>query len=312
MRPLKRPTYIALIFIISLMSIMFFVGGPDYHSQRSFKALWNIGHLIYFALFPLLLFLVGSVKQLKPIHQVMIIIGLTLVLGVLVELFQYGFDRTPDMADIFRNFIGASIAICFMLPIRKAVPKVPMRILITILIILAGLQFYPMAIALVDEHHASRDFPILSDFQTHLQIHRWTGDAVITVENDIGRKNNQAMRADLTTQLYSGVALKYFPGNWQHYQWFQFRIYNPSKDVISITCRIHDKTHIKGVQQYKDRFNTTHSFPNGWSTITISLDEIRQAPDERQMDLGQIYGVGFFASQLAYPRTIYIDDVRLY
>jgi VanZ family protein len=293
-----------------LMTILFFIGGPGYQSPRSLKSFWNLGHIIYFALLPLMLFSFITGKPLKLVFQLLIIFGITISLGVLVELFQYGVDRSPDMGDIFRNMLGACIAIAFLLPIRKSVPKATMLIFRSTLILLILAQFYPVVIDLIDEHHARRDFPVLSDFQTPYQVHRWTGDAAIEIEN-IGSRGNRAMRADLTTQVYSGVALKYFPTDWQAYQWFQFRIYNPSADAIKITCRIHDRSHIQGVQRYLDRFNTTRSIPHGWNTITISLEEVRRAPDNRQMDLSQIYGVGIFASRLPYPRNIYIDGVRL-
>lgn len=307
----RRHSLMVLIIFMALMSILFFIGGPNYHSQRSFKAFWNLGHIIYFAFLPVLLFSLIPGKKLKPIFKISIILGITLTLGTLVEVFQYGFNRTPDMGDLFRNMIGAGIAICFLLPITKSVPKTPMLILRTTLVFLVASQFYPIVIALIDEYHARQEFPILSDFQTPFQIHRWSSDAAITIENDIGNQGNRAMRTDLTTQLYSGVALKHFPGNWQQYQFLQFRIYNPSADTIAITCRIHDKTHTQSVQHYHDRYNKTNSISQGWDTITISLDEVRRAPDKRQMDLSQIFGVGFFASNLPHPRTIYIDDVRL-
>jgi VanZ family protein len=296
---------------VALMTVLFFAGGPNYHSPRSFKSLWNLGHIIYFMVLPLLLISFYPNKRISPIFQTSLIIGATLALGILVEIFQYGFNRTPDMGDLFRNMIGAFIAICFILPIRESVPKPPMRVLRTIIVLLVASQFYPIILALIDEHHARRQFPILSDFQTPLQIQRWTGSAAITIENDIGHRGNRAMRADLTTQVYSGLALKYFPANWQQYQWFQFRIYNPSADAITMTCRIHDKKHTAGVQQYQDRFNKTERLSQGWNTITISLEEVRRAPHNRQMDLSQVYGVGIFASRLPQPRTIYIDDVRL-
>ncbi len=312
MRTHSRPNFFPLLTIaMALMSILFFIGGPDYHSPRSFKSFWNLGHLLYFAGLPLLLFSFPPGKHLKPLLQLSIIVGATLILGTLVEFFQYGVDRTPDTGDIFRDMMGACIAIGFLLPIRKSVPKIPMRIFRTALIVLLASQFYPIVIDLIDEHQARRDFPILSDFQTPFQIHRWTGDADITIESHIGRQGNRAMRVALTTQMYSGTALKYFPADWRQYQWFQFRIYNPSADAITITCRIHDKRHTQGVQRYQDRFNTTRSVAQGWNTITISLEEVRRAPDNRQMDLSQIYGVGIFASRLPYPRNIYIDGVRL-
>jgi hypothetical protein len=240
------------------------------------------------------------------------IVGITFVLGYLVEALQSGFNRTPDTGDLLRNFIGVGIAICFLLPIRHTIPKMAITLFQIILLIALTLQFYPIAIALIDEHHARQTFPVLSDFQTAGQIHRWTSDNHIAIENDIGRQGNHAMRADLTTNRYSGFSLKHFPANWQHYHKFEFSIYNPSEKAIEITCRIHDKLHLQGLQPYEDRFNATHSFTTGWTTITISLEEIRQAPADRQMDLGQIYSIIFFASDLPHPRTIYIDDVRLY
>ncbi len=215
------------------------------------------------------------------------------------------------MGDISRNMLGACIAIGFLLPIRKSFPKGPMLIFKATLTILMASQLYPIVIAVIDEHHARRDFPILSDFQAPLQIHRWISDTAITTENDIGHQGNRAMQVALSTQLYSGVALKYFSANWEKYQWFQFRIYNPSIEAITITCRIHDKKHTEGIQLYQDRFNKSNSISQGWNTITISLEDVLRAPDKRQMDLSQIYGIGFFASLLPHPRKIYIDDVKL-
>lgn len=176
------------------------------------------------------------------------------------------------MGDLFRNLIGAGIAICFLLPLKRSLPK--NLVFKTMLVLLVVVQIYPVAIALIDEHHARRDFPILSNFQTPFQRHRWTGDAGTTIDNDVVHPGNRAMRADLTTQKYSGVALTYFPGDWQGHKLFQFRIYNPSTDAIRITCRIHDKKHTQGVQRYRDRFNQTQSLSQGWNTITISLEAI--------------------------------------
>jgi len=300
-----------LTMVMVLMSILFFIGGPSYHSPRSFRSFWNLGHILYFAFLPLLLFSYSQGKQYKPLYQLSVIFGITLSLGALVELFQYGFDRSPDMGDIYRNMLGACMSVAFLLPIRKTLPKTPMLIFKSTLIILVALQCFPIAIALIDEHQARRDFPILSDFETPSQIQRWTGDAAISIENDISHPGNHTMQVALTTQMYSGTALKYYPTNWQSYQWFQFRIYNPSSDAIKITCRIHDKKHTQGLQRYQDRFNQTQSLSQGWNTITISLEEVRRAPEKRQMDLSQVYGVGIFSSRLPHPRKIYIDDVRL-
>jgi VanZ family protein len=306
----KKHRYI-FIFFMALLTALFFIGGPDYHSPRSYKHFWNLGHILYFSFFPFLILMFERSRKQKPITQVSIIIIATLLLGILVELGQSAFSRTPDMGDLFRNLIGAGVAICFLLPVRKGFPSKSLQLFKFFLVVLIGLQIYPIAVALIDEQHARSEFPVLSDFQGAMQLDRWEGGADISIEKGIGIEGNSAMRADLDTQHYSGFTLTYFPRNWRGYQWFQFRIYNPSEEVIRITCRIHDKWHTQGPQLYADRFNRTQSIAAGWHTIAIPLDDVRMAPAGREMDLSQIYAVGFFATQLPHPRTIYIDDVRL-
>jgi VanZ family protein len=300
-----------LVAALTLLSILFFFGGPDYHSPRSYKAIWNLGHILYFALLPLLVFLHPRLKTVPHRIQIFVIVGLTLVIGILVELLQYGLDRFPDVQDLYRNFIGAMAAVVFLLPIRSSIPKVLSNVFRIAVVLMVLTQLVPVAVALIDEHHARRDFPNLSDFQTPFQIHRWQGSAGISIASSVSTPGNNALRADLTTRQYSGVNIKYFPANWQQYQRFQFRILNPSPQPLSLTCRIHDELHTRGIQRYQDRFNQTYAISQGWNTISINLSEVEKSPRNRPMDLTQIRSIGIFATRLAQPRTIYIDDLIL-
>ncbi len=296
---------------LSILSLLFFIGGPDYQSPRSLKAIWNIGHIIYFALLPLFFFKFPKKKKIKPAIQAFIIISTTLVIGTAVEFFQYGLDRTPDIGDIFRDMIGALLAMFFLLPMRQSIPKHWLLIIKIVIVFLVATQFYPITIALIDEQQARKSFPILSDFQTPFQIHRWRKIASRCMQDTPNGPGNHALRVDLTTAQYSGTSLKYFPNNWKGYDYLQYRVFNPDKESIKLTCRIHDKIHAKGPQPYQDRFNRAYTLTHGWHTITISLKDLQQAPATRQMDLTQIRGVGIFAVRLPHPRTIYIDDLKL-
>jgi VanZ family protein len=301
-----------LIATLALLSILFFFGGPGYNSPRSYKATWNLGHILYFALLPLLVFFHPRLKSLPHRTQTLLIIGLTLVIGTLVELLQYGFTRSPDIHDIYRNLIGAMVAVVFLMPIKRSIPKFLLNLLCIVVVLMVVSQLVPIAVALIDEHHARRDFPTLSDFQTSFQIHRWQGGADISIANNVGTPGNRALRADLTTDQYSGVNLKYFPADWQQYQRLQFRVLNPSPQPLSLTCRIHDELHARGIQHYNDRYNQTYAISQGWNTISINLSEVRKSPQNRPMDLTRIRGIGIFATRLAHPRTIYIDDLILW
>jgi len=102
-----------LICSLILLTVLFFFGGPGYYSPRSFQAAWNIGHIIYFALLALVVLSRPSKNPRGPVIKILIILGLTLVIGVLVELIQADFQRSPDMGDLFRNLIGALCGIAF-------------------------------------------------------------------------------------------------------------------------------------------------------------------------------------------------------
>jgi hypothetical protein len=93
----------------------------------------------------------------------------------------------------------------------------------------------------------------------------------------------------------------------------EFSVYNPSSEPIEITCRVHDRQHTRGPEPelYTDRFNRSYLSSKGWDSVTIDLEKIVHAPKNRQMDIGQIQGIGIFTVQLPQPRVIYLDDIRL-
>ena len=300
-----------LILILGLLFALFFISGPDYHSSRSLKSFWNLGHILFFSLLPLLIYSISAPSKSYQ-RQVVYIIILTIVIGTLVEVFQTGLDnRTPDMGDIFRNIIGALVGLVFLLPSRKIIPKKRLLVIQALVILLVMLQFVPISKALWDENMAKRQFPLLSGFETPFEIDRWKGGAKFEIEKKIKKTGNSALKVMLNTETYSGVGLKYFPGDWERFRFFQFSVFNPQNSELKLTCRIHDWQHTQGPQEYADRFNRSYSILQGWNTITIPLEQVKTVPENRQMDMQRIQGLGIFAVRLPQPRTIYIDDVRL-
>ncbi len=88
-------------------------------------------------------------------------------------------------------------------------------------------------------------------------------------------------------------------------------IFNSTQEPLKVTLRIHDYRHIKSEQLYFDRFNRQFILSHGWNDIDVPIEEIRNAPRNRIMDLQAVKDVTIFASRLRTPKVIYIDDVRL-
>ena len=307
MTPLKR--FILFLILLTLF-VLFFIGGPDYYSPRSYKAFWNIGHILFFALFPLLFLFPARISNNYHIQSILALV-ITVVLGAIIELLQNGFHRIPDANDLFRNIIGVLVCIFFLLPSRKTISKSVLLIMQSGTIALIGMQLFPVITAFVDEYIARRQFPELSGFETPFEIQRWSGGASFRIDGKIKHTGKASMRVSLNTKKYSGVGLRYFPKNWEGFSRFQFAVFNPSSEDISMTCRIHDKKHVEQDQRFEDRFNRTFSIPYGWHTVTISLKDIQHAPKNRHMNLNEILNVFFFTTSLPYQRVIYIDDVKL-
>ncbi len=300
-----------LFICIAVLTVFFFIGGPDHDSPRHFKTAWNLGHILYFAMLALYLSLVWEQQAKSFRYQFMLIMALAIALGGMIELVQGNFGRISDWGDLLRDMIGALAGIFFLMPARKAIRSWILRSMQVTAVILIGWQLFPVMAALTDEYLAARQFPVLAGFETPFELDRWTGSANFSMDHTVHRSGRSSMRVQLKPGRYSGVRLRYFPENWQSAGAFEFSVYNPSDELLTLTCRIHDRKHESGRQTYDDRFNRQFIIARGWHAITIRMDDIVSAPRTRPMDLRHIKSIGIFASHVRRARIFYIDDVRL-
>ena len=241
----------------------------------------------------------------KPVAH----LSIALLLGILIELGQAGLDAgNPDIYDLMRDITGALVGLAFFVPSRRLLPKMRLRVLQIIVLIVISLSVIPLGEALVDEAIARQQFPKLSDLETAFETKRWEGNSKFEIDHKIVRQGKSSLKVLLNTSQYSSVGLKYFVNDWRNYKYLQFSIFNPSSDPIRINCRVHD---IQYNKHYYDRFNTSYLIPQGWSDIKISIKDIVNAPWKRKMDLSRIQNFHIFVKCLPRPAIVYIDDVRL-
>ena len=304
---------ICLYATLFVGSIFLFYGGPDAYAIRSFKELWNLGHVVYFGLLVYLLWRGIKGFRLSRTQVWLTSLVLTLVWGGSIELLQYGSARSLDMMDISRDFLGSLLALGFIPGLMTPLPG-KLKIVVRCLILaFAMFHLSPLVVALSDEAVASTQFPVLSNFETPFELDRWKGNSNREVVNGIGGKQGRQLRIDLNTQSYSGTGLKYLPSNWLDYRALNLNIYYAEKRPLSLTVRVHDFTHQNGQPRfvYTDRFNQQHQLIAGWNKIRIDLKDIEASPKGRKMDMSQIADVSLFASNLKMPATIYLDRIYL-
>ena len=307
---MTKRTVILYSFAVLLLAL-FFVDGPSYQAPRSLKAIWNLGHIGFFAV--LVTLIPWQSPILKNRHWLVLfsmVILLCGLLGALIELGQYGIDRDVDWQDVYRDILGGVLGFVFS-PIIKTIANSFLYSLRIATLILIVIELFPVGFALYDESLARNQFPILADFESSSELDRWQGGASFEIVAQPTVSGEKSLRIDLGTERYSGVNLKYFPGNWQNYQALRFNIYNPDEIPLTITCRIHDLQHSRGYHLYNDRFNRRFVLAPGWNEIAIAIEDIIQSAKTRQISIQEIDGIGLFVARLPAPRSIYLDSMRL-
>jgi VanZ family protein len=297
--------------LLAIGSVLLFLGGPDYHSSRSFKHFWDLGHIVYFVLLVRLLSRWRFVAQRSLAGQWTIILAITLLLGASIEFMQHGTARTPEIGDVLRDFTGSLIALVFGFPgqgLRPVSLRHSLRVSVLVLLLI---QLWPLTRSLIDEAVARHQYPVLSDLETPFEIDRWEGNAGLSVQTMPLISRGKLLKLSLTTDQYSGAVLKYLDGDWASSNTLKISLYNPDASPLKITCRIHDLQHEDGNEEYEDRFNRSYLLMQGWNHIEIDLNEVKESPANRRMDMSRIRGLGLFVTSLPAPRIIYLDNVQL-
>ena len=292
----------------------FFWGGPGYYSSRSFQAVWDLGHVLYFSL--LTCWLHGWWRRRKGGSSSLVCCGflflLALVLGALVEVLQMlNTGRSVDVADVLRNQVGCLLACAFFIRPRPFALASMQRGFQGVVAVLLVVMAWPLCRSLIDEHLAARQFPVLADFETPFEHSRWNSSDQLREERAIVRHGQKSVRVQLSTNKFSGIALFYFPSDWRGYTTLHCSVYNPESTRFVLYGRIHDTHHKQNDRAFHDRFNQQFIVEPGWNDLEIALDKVREAPKGRTMDMANIEGFGLFVVQQPQALFFYLDHVYL-
>lgn len=288
----------------------FFLGGPAYQSARSLHELWNLGHVLFFAIFAILVYYYLLPDHVSSFTGICLSLISVIVLGWGIEIAQLGLgNRTVGWDDFFRDLAGAGIVFFWRVGSsgNKRFPRIASKMTASIIAVIC---LFPLSYALIDEYRARQEFPLLSGFERGLELGRWKDSERLRKVDHPVKTGRYSAEIQLTTDKYSGISLLYFPDDWREKKALAFSVYNPGSPV-ELSFRVHDRLHSGENQLYQDRFNGMRVLADGWNDIVIPMDAIRDAPAGRKMDLAQIRGFGLFVMEQTEDRLLYLDDVRL-
>jgi hypothetical protein len=297
--------------IISLF-ILFFIGGPSYYSSPVFKELWNMGHILFFALTTYKI--ISLIKHKTTFIILVSSLIYCFTLGALIELVQSKIGRSLDLHDLYRDALGTFLALSIFIYQKNRFDKGN---------VLAGSYFIIASLLIIIDQNklfqtikidiaARFKFPILASFESKLALKQWSGNN-LSLSTEKTLTGLYSLKVELGTETkYSEVTLMHMPRNWEGYNDLIINVYNPTEGALKITTKITDYQHDLSEQVYNDRYNESFTLlASQWNIIKISLEDIKNSPVTRELKLDNISRLSLFTTSLTEDKVIYIDSVTL-
>ena len=303
---MKKLRLYFLLLLAFICGVLLFVGGPDKSTLRSLRYGWDLGHLVCFGLWSYLYLLWRGRRSFQRLSLEVLL--LCLLFGAVTELLQAQIGREATIQDLGNDLVGGLLGLAFLPSgltgsVRRWLWSYRLLVLLVV-----GWIIFPIAKMALDDVIARQQFPLLSGFETPLEVSRWGGSAFKTVSTEVAFSGKASLQVRFGTQRYSGVAFREFPRDWSGFARLGLEIFSPYRDSFKIYLRIHDQLHDN---QYTDRYNRTVTLMPGWNEVDVSLQDVRRAPRTRQLDLSRVAEMVLFVGKLSAPRTVYIDNVAL-
>jgi hypothetical protein len=305
---IKKYSFVAF-FTIALVALIL-PGDVLPDSTRSVYYLWESGHLFLFFLgWHIFYTFCPRFLNLTSDRQLAILLGTTFLCVVVLEGLQSSLSGKPLS---FIDVLGDTAGTLLFLSFRSRTHGNNNFFLHGAALLLTGFVLWPVLYSFADERLARYQFPLLADFETPFEASRFEGKAGgMSSSREQAFHGKSSLRLSLFPGPWSGVMLKYFPSNWRGYNQLHFAVYNPDRQPVFLEVSIHDTLHEQGNKPYNDLYSRIISLPAGWTRIQIPLEEVQRGPQNRQMDLTHIRGLGFFVERETNPLALYLDNIRL-
>jgi len=277
--------------------------------------LFDAGHAV---LFGVVMLLVSGLPWVRSGGKALLI---TLLLAAASEILQLA-DPTRDasIGDFLRDGAGA---VAFLLlrassgpPADRRVPgstvvvgSLALRLAASGLLLSVAAPFLLVCGIYIERNRA---FPTLFRLDGSWWESRLisTGNAtlVTSVTSPVDAHDGVAALLLLRPGVSPGVVFdEPFP-DWSAFHRLAFTVLSVADAPITLTIRVHDEWHD---QRFADRFNRRIAIAPGENRVSIPLNEIRQAPVGREMDLHRVRSIMLFVYRLDRPARVYLGPLVL-
>lgn len=299
----------ALVALMLALLVIFFSILPQ--KGFVFPHLIDSGHAFVFGIGAYLLM---SLFAAPDSYKTVIVCALSaFFLGVVVELVQPYIGRQRSIIDAYYDLLGCLAASFWFASSSARLGKTgQIYFRVSAVLLLIGSLAYP-AYRLYIKHAVDEKAPVIADFES-FWWHKvmWANNkAILERVNapDAWSNDSQVGLVHFPAGArYPGISFAYMTPNWEKSESLSFELYSEQANDFFVIVRVHDRYH---KNLHHDRFNRRLLVKPGHNSYTVSLDDIRHSPRDRELDTEHVADLMFF---MAYPKehiSLYIDNIRL-
>jgi uncharacterized membrane protein YeaQ/YmgE (transglycosylase-associated protein family) len=225
--------------------------------------------------------------------------------GLLSEIIQRPLARDASWEDVVADTIGAVLALALYAVFDRATPfKRWHRFAAAVVAISCVAIFVTPIVRMARAYvHRNAQFPVLADFHSRIELY-WT--LSVGVNREIV---DDALEVEFSDVEFPGVAFHEPVPDWRRYKTLAIDVENPAALPFKLVVRVHDRRHNR---MFSDRFNRNFVLaPAERRTLKIPLEDIRNAPRGRFMDMAHISDITLFKGSSGGSLELRIHSLRL-
>ena len=299
----RRLLYLIALFVLA--ALLLFAPLPISQTYMG-RTIENAGHTPLFFLLTLgLLFAFRDDRRFAGawLYAFAGIVGVTT--GFLSEVIQMPLARDASWEDVAADAVGVILALALYAFFERRSALRHWHRIVALLVACACVAIFVAPIVRMARAYVHRNgqFPVLADFHSRIELY-WT--LSIGVNREI---LDDALDVQLIAPSFPGVSFHEPVPDWRGYKFLVIDVENPDAVPLNLGVRVHDRLH---KHAYRDRFNRHIEIaPRERRTLKIPLDDIRNAPRGRLMDMAQISDVTLFRAGPAGSRELRVYSMRL-
>jgi len=306
--------------VIALLMLVQYLQPPN--QSLAWVALFDAGHAPVFGAISLAVLRALTTSPLAKRHNrqsvYVLALGLSVVLGALSEWLQVAAHRNRDPWDLLHNAFGAGAFLLFAATLdpqtifRSNASSRSRTLLRGAALILLALTFIPGAQIGYAYAQRATAFPLLCDFKgtwekqflgsNHAQLE------LISVSSAKEKGEAPAWRIRFEPAHFSAFKLFEPYPDWTGYQRLLLVLRSRMADPIDLVLRIHDRQHD---DRPADRFKRDLAVLPGINEFSIPLADIRQAPQDREMNMAAIARLNLYVVEPRGHLELELLELRL-